>query len=203
MLEKIKKIITNHEAKPIGNQRHFSVLLPLIQVKGEWHLLYEVRSKHISQPGETSFPGGAVEMGETYEEAAVRETMEELNLPRNAIQILGEMDFIVSEEAVIRSFVGELKDIDIKSIISNEEVEKLYTVPLSYFMIHDPDYFEMAVKFEHAKNFPFDRIPNGKQYKWRHGKQTIAFYQLQEQTLWGFTAGLTDRFIKLLKENGL
>ena len=39
-----------------------------------------MRSEHISQPGEISFPGGRVEDGETFQEAAIRETCEELNL---------------------------------------------------------------------------------------------------------------------------
>ena len=46
MLEDIKKILAEHEPEPIGEQRYFSVLLPLIRVDGALHVLYEVRGEH-------------------------------------------------------------------------------------------------------------------------------------------------------------
>ena len=59
-MKKIRQIIQHYDAKALGVQRGYAVLLPLIKIKDEWHVLYEVRSKHISQPGETSFPGDAL-----------------------------------------------------------------------------------------------------------------------------------------------
>lgn len=200
MLDEIKRLLENYDAKPLTHQRHFAVLIPLIKLNGELHLLFEVRSKTISQPGETSFPGGRVERGETYEEAAIRETMEELSLSRDSIRILGEMDYIVNERVIIRSFVGELRNVKVKDIQFNEEVEEVYTVPVSYFLTHDPIYYEAHVKLEHEENFPFDRIPGGKKYNWKQEKHTVPFYTVNNRTLWGFTAHFTDRFIQLLKE---
>lgn len=200
MLEEIKSMLESHEVKPLSNQRHFAVLIPLIKVDEEIHLLYEVRSKSISQPGETSFPGGRVEKGETYKEAAIRETMEELSLSRDAIQILGEVDYIVNEHVVIRAFVGELKKTRVKDIQFNKEVEEVYTVPLDYFLTHEPVYYTANVKLEHEKDFPFELIPGGKEYKWKQGKHAVPFYTLSNHTIWGFTANLTDRFTRLLKE---
>lgn len=49
MLEDIKKIIAEHKPEPIGEQRNFSVLIPLIRVDGALHVLYEVRGAHISR----------------------------------------------------------------------------------------------------------------------------------------------------------
>lgn len=201
MLEDINDMLKRHEAKPIIKQRHFAVLIPLIEVDGETHLLYEVRSKKISQPGETSFPGGRVEAGETYKEAAIRETMEELTISKENVQILGEMDYILNEQVVIRAFVGELQNIKVEDIQFNEEVEELYTVPLTYFLTHEPVYYSANVKLEHEKGFPFDLIPEGKKYNWKQGKHVVPFYTLNKHTLWGFTARFTDHFVKLLKEH--
>ena len=200
MLEEIKIVLESHRVKPLNNQRHFAVLIPLIEVDEEMHLLYEVRSKSISQPGETSFPGGRVEKGETYKEAAIRETMEELSLSRDAIQILGEMDYIVNEHLVIRAFVGEVKKISVKDIQFNEEVDEVYTVPLNYFLTHEPVYYTANVKLEHEKGFPYELIPGGEKYNWKQGKHAVPFYNLSNHTIWGFTANLTDRFARLLKE---
>jgi 8-oxo-dGTP pyrophosphatase MutT (NUDIX family) len=194
-------MLEHHEVKPISKQCHFAVLIPLIKVDDEIHLLYEIRSKKISQPGETSFPGGRVEAGETYKEAAIRETMEELTISRETIQIIGEMDYIVNEQVVIRAFVGELKNIKLEDIQFNEEVEKLYTVPLTYFLAHKPIYYSANVKLEHEKDFPFDLIPGGEKYNWKQGKHAVPFYTFNEHTLWGFTASFTDHFIELLKQH--
>ena len=78
----IKDKLAHYEPKPLGEKGRYAVLLPLIyDVKTDkYQILYQVRSEHISQPGEVSFPGGRVENGETFQEAAIRETCEELNL---------------------------------------------------------------------------------------------------------------------------
>lgn len=154
-------MLQNRSVKPLGKKREFAVLLPLIKRDGEWQVLYEIRSKKISQPGETSFPGGAVEVGETFEEAAVRETMEELNIAKSQIKVLGEIDYIVSEYVVIHCFVGEL-DVPVEEIKFNEEVEDIFTIPLSFFIKNRPTYYASEFILKHPADFPFDKIPNGK-----------------------------------------
>jgi len=201
MLEDIKKILAEHEPEPIGEQRYFSVLLPLIRVDGALHVLYEVRGEHISQPGDTSFPGGAVEPGESFEETAIRETMEELNIKRNNINILGEMDYIMNERAIIHCYVGEIVGMDKDDIRFNKEVQEIFTVPLQYFMDNRPTYYSSTVRLEHPDDFPFELIPNGRDYKFRIGVHSVPFYHLETHRLWGFTANLTDRFVSILEQN--
>lgn len=201
MLEDIQKILANHEPEPIGEQRYFSVLLPLIKVDGALHVLYEVRGEHISQPGDTSFPGGAVEPGESFEATAIRETMEELNIKRDNIKVLGEMDYIMNERAIIHCFVGEIIGVDKGDICFNKEVQGIFTVPLQYFMDNRPTYYSSTVKLEHPDDFPFELIPNGRDYKFRIGVHSVPFYHLETKRLWGFTANLTDRFVSILEQN--
>lgn len=200
MLEDIKKILAEHEPEPIGEQRYFSVLLPLIRVDEALHVLYEVRGEHISQPGDTSFPGGAVEPGESFEETAIRETMEELNIKRDNINILGEMDYIMNERAIIHCYVGEIVDVDKDDIRFNKEVQEIFTVPLQYFMDNRPTYYSSTVRLEHPDDFPFELIPNGRDYKFRIGVHSVPFYHLETHRLWGFTANLTDRFVSILEQ---
>ena len=59
-----------------------AVLIPLIQVDGEWHILFEVRSLTMrKQPGDISFPGGRIDKTDpTPLAAALRETYEELGI---------------------------------------------------------------------------------------------------------------------------
>ena len=90
MLSIIKEQLQEYIPSIIGVKQSYAVLLPLIEVNGELHILYEVRASHISQPGDVAFPGGKIEPGETSAEAALRETEEELGIPANNIQLLGE-----------------------------------------------------------------------------------------------------------------
>ena len=70
----IKDKLAHYEPKPLGEKGRYAVLLPLIyDVKTDkYQILYQVRSEHISQPGEVSFPGGRVEEGETFHEEVKR-----------------------------------------------------------------------------------------------------------------------------------
>ena len=61
----------------------YSVLVPLVEREGGLSLLYEVRAGSLRrQPGEVCFPGGRLEGAESPEECALRETWEELGIPR-------------------------------------------------------------------------------------------------------------------------
>lgn len=188
-----------HEPDAITKQRKYAVLLPLVRVNEGVHVLYEVRSQLVSQPGETSFPGGAVEAGETFMEAALRETEEELGIDRNQIKILGEMDYIVKYNHIIKCFVGWLPDIDVDQLKPNVEVEAVFTILLDYFLTNEPKYYETRMKMEKDNSFPFELISGGQKYKWRSITQQIPFYHLTDHYLWGYTAHLTHRFTQLIK----
>lgn len=59
------------------------MLVPLVERPEGLCLLYEVRADTLGrQPGEVCFPGGRIEGVESPEECALRETEEELSIPR-------------------------------------------------------------------------------------------------------------------------
>ncbi|SFB97897.1 ADP-ribose pyrophosphatase YjhB, NUDIX family [Alkalibacterium subtropicum] len=200
MIEKISNIMAGHVPDAITKQSKYAVLLPLVRVNDEIHILYEVRSHRVSQPGETSFPGGALEAGETFREAALRETEEELVLDRKAITVLGEMDYIVKQNHIIKCFVGWLPEVDVDKLEPNEEVEGVFTIPLTYFLTIEPKYYEARMKMEQDADFPVELISGGQKYKWRNVNQQIPFYHLSDHYLWGYTAHLTHRFSELIKD---
>lgn len=196
-LEEIKSIFKNLEQAPIGVKNKYSVLIPLIEVEGELHLLYEVRSGNLkTQPGEISFPGGRIEEGENPLEAAVRETMEELLIEENDIEIIKESDFLVNPySSILYSAVGIIKK-NLKDIKpSEDEVDSIFTVPLDFFIKTKPRKYELELKVEKAKLFPYELIPNGENYKFRRGRDEVLFYEYEGKIIWGFTAKLTNNFI--------
>ncbi len=124
--------------KPMDVRYKYAVLVPMIKNNNKWELIYEMRAKTLKrQPGgEISFPGGQVERDETYEEAAIRETIEELNMNQNNISLIGELDYFVSYyNSTIRSFLATIDGIDVDKIRPNKggEVDHIFTVPIDFF----------------------------------------------------------------------
>ncbi len=199
MIDHVKKIMENYIPKIYGKRGRSAVLLPLIQVDGDYHILYEVRSSYVSQAGDSSFPGGRVEADETYEEAAIRETMEELNLKRENIRVFGEMDYIVSEHMIIRCFVGELVGVTVQEIQPNIEVEKVYTLPLDYLFKNQPAHFSVNIKPVFEEEIMTIQEDKGYEFELIEQEQKIPYYDIENYSLWGFTANLTERFIEILR----
>lgn len=199
--EKIKKKLQNHKPSPIDVKNSFSVLIPLIEIDGELHLVYEKRAMTLrNQPGEISFPGGKIEKGETPEEAAVRETCEELLIKKKDIEVYSEGDFLVNPYAsIIYSFVGLITEEFDKIKPSEDEVERIFTVPLKFLLEHEPEAYEIKLSVDRNNNFPYHKIPNGVNYKFKRGKENVLFYEYDDEIIWGFTAKMTNKFIESLK----
>lgn len=117
-------------------------------------------SEHISQPGEISFPGGRVEDGETFQEAAIRETCEELNLVPNQIDIWGEIDYLIHQGRTIHCFVGKIKIENWEYIHPYEEVYRLFTVEVDTLLTKEPIYYTVTSTLSEAKDFPFFLVKN-------------------------------------------
>lgn len=203
-IKEIKELVKRREIGPIDVKREFSVLIPLIDIDGELHILYELRAKHMDrQPREISFPGGAVEDGETFEQAALRETMEELNISRDNIEIFSELDYLVSPSGMrINCFLGEISNIEVDKLRPNiYEVDHVFTVPLKYFLETEPDEYPVRFKRNLSADFPYNLIPNGRDYNWDKNVDNIYFYRYREYNIWGFTARMTKNFIDILKNN--
>ena len=202
MIDHIKAIIQQYKAKPIGNQKEFAVFLPLIERDGQLHILFEVRGQSISQPGDTSFPGGKIEANEHPKTAAIRETIEELNVSPDQIEVFGPIDYIIRDWAIVYCFAGQIHQFNMDEFQRNEEVEHLFSVPLEFFINESPTYYPINIEERMSADFPFERIHRGKDYKFHRQKMLVPFYNLPKEyndnTLWGMTAQLTHRFSQII-----
>ncbi|VYT76052.1 NUDIX domain-containing protein [Peptoniphilus gorbachii] len=197
-LMKIKAKLQKKSPLPVDVKNRFSVMIPLIKRKGEIHLLFEKRALTLrNQPGEISFPGGRIEKNESPWDAAIRETCEELLIEEKDLEIYSEGDFLVNPyAAIIYSFIGEIKKDFYEITPSKAEVESIFTVPLSFFMETEPKSYSINLKVNRSDDFPYHLIPNGRDYKFKRGREEVLFYEYKGEIIWGFTAKMARRFIE-------
>lgn len=200
-IKQIEEKIKGRQGHPLGVKRKYAVLLPLVEVAGDWHILYEVRAAEIRQPGEVSFPGGGVEAEESFKEAAIRETCEELKVQPEQIELIGELDYLITPyNMILYAYVGKLH-VNPETIRPNsQEVAEVFTVPVQFFLENPPKIATVKTQMVIDEDFPFHLIPNGKDYNWREGKYLVHFYEYGEQVIWGMTARLTEHFIQILQD---
>lgn len=199
VLEKME----NRTPEVMGNKdfSKYAILLPLIEKDGEIHVLFEVRSYDLrNQPGEICFPGGKIDaQDKTEEDTAVRETMEELGIERNAISDIYPLDYIVSPFGmIVYSFAGV---IDSKTAFNPNppEVDRLFTVPLSFFMEKDPKIYRINFDIQPEESFPYDLIAGGENYNWRTRQVDEHFYIYGDKVIWGLTAKIIAHFVEVIR----
>ncbi len=102
-------------------------------LRGEAHLILTVRAGHLqSHRGQVSFPGGAVERGESVEEAALREASEEVGVDAAGVRLLGSLTslHIPASGYVLHPVVGVA---DAHPVLrpAEGEVERILEVPFA------------------------------------------------------------------------
>jgi 8-oxo-dGTP pyrophosphatase MutT (NUDIX family) len=127
-----------------------SILVPLFRRPtkkdnddDDWHVLLTQRPLHLkSHPGEVCFPGGRQEDQDEGDDirTAVRETQEEVGIPRDEIVPVARMETIESVGGLcVTPIVSILRTPIVPSELSlcPTEVEAAFSVPLSYFWNDD------------------------------------------------------------------
>jgi 8-oxo-dGTP pyrophosphatase MutT (NUDIX family) len=202
-LEKIITKLTHHTPKILGSEKFskYAVMVPLIEKEDGIHVLLEVRSLELRrQPGEICFPGGRIDAEDIdEEEAAIRETVEELGISKEHISDVNPLDYMISPFGmIIYPFVGFINNP--KTIVPNPaEVGEIFTVPLSFFFNNEPEIYHIEFKAEPEVNFPFDLIVGGENYNWRTRGLEEYFYRYEGKVIWGLTARILSHFIEVIR----
>ncbi|MHA1143967.1 MAG: NUDIX hydrolase [Candidatus Helarchaeota archaeon] len=180
--ENVKKSLKNRNKFKIAypEYRHSAVLLLLFEKDDEPHVILTKRANNLKKhKGEISFPGGKIEEGdESLLDTALRETEEEIHLPREKIEILGELDDMFTlTHYVISPFVGYVQyPFDYSP--NKTEVEYIIETPLHVFL--NKDTFSEKLFDFHGKKFP------------------VFYYQYDEHTIWGATAYMLNQFVEIV-----
>ncbi|WP_026510036.1 NUDIX hydrolase [Butyrivibrio sp. LC3010] len=202
-----------------------AVIIPLLEISGEINILFEQRSGKLSfQPGEVCFPGGRIEKGESPRKAAIREICEELLLPIETFnetahisgaqkddrktpavtsedqgsRILTELSPIIGPTgALIYPFVALLQNYNMT--FSTDEVQKVFTYPISFLKDHPPVRYKMQRKTIPPENFPYRQVTGGMDYyDWHIQHYDMWIYEDTSPVIWGFTGRLLHSFLELL-----
>lgn len=199
----ILKQLENREPAILGEEKlkKSAVLVPLVDIAGETHILFEVRSMNLrTQPGDICFPGGRIDREDkSPKHCAIRETTEELGISEQYIEKVIPLDYVVSDLGrMIYPFTGKITAPD-KILPNKDEVEEVFTVPLNFLLQTEPEVYKVYFQVVPEKNFPFDQIVGGKHYNWQVRHKNELFYHYKDKVIWGLTAKMLHHFLSLIK----
>jgi 8-oxo-dGTP pyrophosphatase MutT (NUDIX family) len=161
------------DEKYLGGQNHraAAVLIPITD-RAEPGVILTKRPDFLrSHAGQVAFPGGKIDEGDTDAiDAALREAEEELGLPRDEVEILGEADLYYSGSGYrIAPIIGVIPP-DLPLVPNPEEVEDWFEVPLAFLL--DPANLEK------------------RQAIWQGRDRQYYDMDWQGRRIWGVTAGI-------------
>ncbi|MBN1300790.1 MAG: CoA pyrophosphatase [Melioribacteraceae bacterium] len=197
----------------LGKDEFFNsaVLIPLIELDNHFHLLFEKRAANIRQGGEICFPGGEFDraIDTSFEDTALRETEEEIGIKRDSIEVIGCMDTLIGPRGItVDSCVGILNIHSLNEInIDKKEVEKIFSVPVSYFRNNKPENYkivsENSLRFFNSNGIEENLIPiksNGPDDKrdttYTFTTRNVLVYKINGEVIWGITARLVYELVK-------
>ncbi len=191
-----------------------SILVPFIEIDGEYNLLFQKRANHIRQGGEICFPGGIFDKKKDKNliDTALRETSEELGLDIDKIEIIGKIDtFIMPMGLTVDGIVGLLKINDINELnINKNEVDSVFTVPLSFFVNNIPQKYQVKLEVQpYYKDesgndvvlFPAKELglPEAYWKPWGKAKHNLYLYKFEDKIIWGLTASIVKYVVDITR----
>ncbi len=151
--------------------RAAAVLVPLLATgEGEVRVLFTRRPENLkAHAGQVSFPGGSIDAGESALACALRETEEELGIPRACVETLGALD----DRPVITGFnltpwVGRIPA-GLVYAPNAAEVARVFDVALDALV--DPARTRFRFETMERNGFPID----------------VPFFETDGEVIWGAT----------------
>ncbi len=152
--------------------RDAAVLIPVVDRGSEATILLTKRAEALrNHSGQVAFPGGRIDPQDaSVEDAALRETMEEVGLVRDSIDVVGRLpDYVSGSGYRIAPVLGVVRP-DFSLIINPHEVDSVFEVPLRFLM--DP-----------ANHTRDSRI-------WEERERFFYRMPYEDWMIWGVTAGI-------------
>lgn len=201
MREKLLDVLIDGEKRIIGQSRYITsaVFIGIVEIEKKEYIILEKRALHIRQGGEISFPGGKYEFEDmSTEYTAIRETVEELGIKRENIEMLGKFGNLVSPNGMILEvYVGYINIKNIADIKYNpDEVEKVILVPIEFFIENKPRIEKIGMENIPMFSTSELRLPERYGNSWTGRPREVYFYNYQGEIIWGLTAEIIYEFIQ-------
>ncbi|MDP9572530.1 UNVERIFIED_ORG: 8-oxo-dGTP pyrophosphatase MutT (NUDIX family) [Agrobacterium larrymoorei] len=143
-----------------------AVLVPVIDDGDEARVIFTQRTKTLrNHSGQISFPGGGIDAQDrSPEEAALRETEEEIGVSRRFIETVGRMpDYISGTGFRIKPVMAVVRP-GFTLTPNPAEVDEVFEVPLS-FLMNPANHSRGSRMFQGRERF-FYEMPYGERYIW-------------------------------------
>ena len=183
MLDHIRDALASYQPHHIeqDGMPRAAVLIALYENDDVAHVLFQVRTEMVEHhKGQICFPGGARDSGDAdLAMTALRETEEEIGLATEDVELLGQLDDIVTiSKFVVTPYVGRVtRPGPYPFTPSGAEVAELLEVPLPHLL--DP----VTLNREPAR--------------WRDQLVAPPSYSFGEHLIWGATARMLRQFLEL------
>ncbi len=169
---------------PSDNARKAAVLALLYPIDGQLQLLYIQRTSPPGDrhAGQISFPGGSAELSDKNAAAtALRETEEEVGIPRSSITLLGALTplYIPVSNFLVDPFVGFLPERP-SFELQETEVARVLELPFSEFL-----------NYQARKTGP-RKLTSGITL------HDTPYWHIQGEEIWGATSMMTAELIALV-----
>lgn len=152
--------------------RDAAVLIPIVDHGSEASVILTRRTEALrSHSGQVAFPGGRIDPTDASpEEAALRETEEEIGLDRSFIDVIGRLpDYASGSGYLIAPVLGIVRP-GFQLTINEDEVADAFEVPLS-FLMQPQNHVRDSGVWQEQERF-FFRMP------------------YEQWMIWGVTAGI-------------
>ena len=159
--------------------RHAAGFLLVFPIGDRAHIVLTVRADSVRHAGQVSLPGGVVEPGETYEQAARRETLEEIALPVDAARVLGPLTPIDIPVSGFRLH-PIVAAIDARPALRPSDAEVAEILEIDVDALRDPTNFLTR-----------ERVRDGRPL-------TVPGFHVAGHEIWGATAMVLAEFLVLL-----
>ena len=157
-----------------------AVLVPLVE-RGGPHVIFAKRTDRVgTHRGQISFPGGTIDPADPSPlDAALRESEEEVGLPRAAVEPLGALDDTetFATQFVITPWVGVVRE-PVVWRPDGEEIEEVIEVPFASLVEH------ANFRVEHWERDGVVR--------------PVYFYDWGGEVIWGATARIVKHYLDLV-----